>query len=116
MTNDIYFVAETAMSDNGRKLSALTPDEEGYFCGIPMAVLGIPTRNNTQYETDSIVNAISNPETTFNQRLRDGELFGEHGHPFIYKPLSDPASSVRVFRLDPDKKAALYKKFYCKSS
>jgi len=114
MRNDIYFVAETEMSSNGRKLKTLTPDEDGFFKGLPMAVLGIPTRNNTQYDSNSLIDAIDNPQTTFNRRLKDAELFGEYGHPFTYKPLSDPKTSVRVLGLNPEKKAVLYRKFYCK--
>jgi hypothetical protein len=114
MSNDIYFVVETALVDDNRKLQALTPDDDGFYCGIPMCALDIVTRNKTQYDSKSLIENMTNPNTTFNTRLRDGELFGENGHPFIYKPLSDPESVARLFRLDSRFKACHYKKFYSK--
>lgn len=113
--SNIYFVIETALTDeHGRSLKALTPDEHGYYQGIPMCVLGQVTRNNTFYNEDSVEKAMTSQKSLFYIRLKDGDLFGENGHPFIYKSLKDREASLRLFTLDPNKKACHYRKFYVK--
>ena len=116
--NNIYIVMENVISNVGNKKSneslAMVPDEYGYYQGVPVMALDIVTRNKTAYITESVEEAMNNPESTFYIRKVSRELFGEHGHPWIYKKLSDPEASTRLFRLDPDKKAVFYKDFYTK--
>ena len=42
MSNDIYFVVETALVDDNRKLQALTPDDDGFKKAWLAATLFVP--------------------------------------------------------------------------
>lgn len=81
--DNIQFRVETLVVHNGHKLGRLRPDENGYYAHVPMAVLGIQTRNNTYYDVPAFVAQINNPSSMFSQRLAGGQLYGEWGHPNI---------------------------------
>jgi hypothetical protein len=54
-----------------------------------------------------------NPDSTFNKRLKTGDLFGEYGHPFVPN-LSSKEGMQRVITLEAKKKAVFYRKIYSK--
>lgn len=81
--SSIHFVVETLEVREGRKLKALRPDETGYFVDVPITVLGIVSRNNTFYDTNSVISQITDPKSMLNITLVDGNLFGEWGHPYL---------------------------------
>ena len=66
----------------GHTLKALTPDENGAYT-ICVGAIGVPTRNDVVYDTDSLIAAMNDPTSRFNICLRDGCLAGEYGHPDI---------------------------------
>lgn len=67
---------------NGYTLKANSPDENGCY-EVIVGCIGIPTRNNVIYDPDSVIAAMSDPESRFNICLRDGNLAGEWGHPRV---------------------------------
>lgn len=79
----VQFVVEALEVRDGRQLKAAKPDEDGYFCKFPIAVLGIPSRNRTFYDVQSVVDQITDPTSPINMTLVDSNLFGEWGHPYM---------------------------------
>ena len=77
----LTFHAETMLVRDGGQLRAPVPDKYGFYENIPMAVLGIPTQNNTYYFVNEFKDQIVNPNSFFNKVLTDGKLYGEWGHP-----------------------------------
>jgi hypothetical protein len=77
----ITFNVETLVSYEGRTMDALIPDEEGYYCNYPVAVLGAVSRNNTYYTVDAFHRQIADKGSHFNMVLEQGNLEGELGHP-----------------------------------
>ena len=114
MSKDIYFTIETCINKDGKKLRALEPDQDGWYNGVPVMVLdnNIITRNKTAYDAESVIQHINDPNNTFNQRLNDGDLFGEYNHPFIPSMnIKDPAVLTRMLWLDSRLKCVHYRKF-----
>lgn len=79
----ITFTAEVLVVRDGQKLGRIRPDKDGYYCDLPVAALGVVTRNNTYYDAAEFVQQITDPRSFFNRMLVDGTLFGEYGHPDI---------------------------------
>lgn len=79
---NLKFSCATMPTANGHKLKGLTPDENGYY-DVVLGCVGAPTRANVIYQADSLINAMRDPDSRFNICLRDGNLFGEWGHPVI---------------------------------
>lgn len=80
---NIQFVVETAEVIDGHKLKAIVPDDDGYFCNFPIAVLGVVSRNSTYYDVPSIQQQMTSPTSQINMCLTQGNLFGEWGHPYL---------------------------------
>ena len=80
---------------NGYQVKSLTPDENGCY-DVVLGCVGAPTRANVIYESDSLVKAMSDSDSRFNICLRDGNLFGEWGHPVINGKNDIP----RLLRID----------------
>ncbi len=98
--SNILFSVETTLIDDNRKLGKALQDKDGYFCNVPVAVLGdsVVTRNNTSYDREAFIKQLKGPESTFYHRLVEGNLFSEYNHPAI-----DPTSKAgmaRLMRLD----------------
>jgi hypothetical protein len=108
-TSSVNFVVETLVVRNGRKLSGLRPDADGYFKSVPIAVLGIPTRNNTYYDIDSIVKEMTSGTSAINMTLSDGNLYGEWGHPYL-----DPTKPdlQRLLTIKEDRQSHHFRKIY----
>lgn len=67
----------------GGSLKSVKPDKDGVYRKVPIAVIGMPSRNNALYEPTSFVNAITDSRTRFFKNLTEGNLEGEWGHPII---------------------------------
>jgi len=96
--NAISIVQETLYVREGRELKRIRPDAEGYYV-MPLAVLGIPTRNKTYYEINSFASQFNNPDSFISQMLADGTLWGEYGHPDL-TGLANPVALGRLMRVD----------------
>jgi hypothetical protein len=112
MSKDIYFVVETTIEEDSRKLEQLRPDKDGWYRGIPVMAFGVVTRNNTCYDTDHVIKCINNKNTLFNIRLDEGNLFGEWNHKFVYP--QSKRDLAKAFYLDRMRESNSYRKFYTK--
>lgn len=74
----------------------LTPDEHGIYHDLPLMVIGKVSRNNKEYEVESMVDALTNNYSPFVRRLKAGQLTGEWGHPMIWEEKDLP----RVMLID----------------
>lgn len=83
MNKDVYFSCSALPEVNGHALRAMTPDSDGAYDCIVGAV-GVPTRANVIYDTESLVSAMSDPTSRFNICLKDSNLAGEYGHPDLH--------------------------------
>jgi hypothetical protein len=82
MANNLKFSCSALPVVNGHSVKALTPDENGCY-DVVLGCVGAPTRANVIYESNSLIKAMSDPNGRFNICLKDGNLFGEWGHPVI---------------------------------
>lgn len=81
--SNIQFRIETLVAKDRRNTGRVKPDAQGYYAGIPVAVLGTVSQNNTYYDVDSFQKQIQSPDTYINKVLTQGKLYGEYGHPMI---------------------------------
>lgn len=93
--SNLQFRIETLVVRNGRKMGRLRPDQDGYYNGMPIAALGIVTRNNTYYDVQSFSQELMNTAGNFNNKLRNGQLYGEWGHP----PLAGLSEQMQMARI-----------------
>lgn len=82
LQQNLKFSCGAMDSINGYRLQAATPDANGCY-EVIVGAIGIPTRNNVIYDPESLVKAMSDPNSRFNICLRDGNLAGEYGHPRV---------------------------------
>lgn len=82
-TTDRQFRVETLVVRDGRRLGRARANRDGYYENLPVAVLGITTRNRTYYDIPSFKKQFTDPTSMLNQRLAGGQLYGEWGHPNI---------------------------------
>ena len=75
------------------------PDENGVWKDFPVMVIGKVSRNNKEYEVNSMVDAITNPGSIFYKKLKMGQLHGEYGHPLVLCEKDLP----RIAVVDPTK-------------
>lgn len=94
-------------SANGHTVKSLTPDANGCY-EVVLGCVGAPTRANVIYESDSLVGAMSDPDSRFNICLKDGNLFGEWGHPVINGNKDIP----RLLRIDEKYISHLFTKIW----
>ena len=108
---NINFVIETFSVEDGLPLKNVKKDNDGYYLGLPLAVIGTVTRNRTFYDEESIIDQIVKP-SPFNLRLTEGNLIGEWGHPIV--DFNTNYGKERVRTLDPTKEAITYRRIYSK--
>lgn len=109
------FSIQTVRTTGVGKLAAMKPDKDGFYCGVPMTVLGIPSRNNMVYDPTSLVNAMTNPKSRFYQALRSGGLDGEYGHPDIVS-LQGRSMLRRLAIIDPKLVSHCFRRVWCEKS
>lgn len=95
----LQFRVETLLVREGRKQGRIRPDENGYYCKMPIAALGVATRNRTYYDIDSFHKEITDPSSMFHQRLVGGQLYGELGHPDL-AGMDKPQAIGRLMNVD----------------
>ena len=81
MNNNLIFSIQTLETDVGGSLKGLKPNKDGVYCGVPVAVIGLESRNKSMYDPASFVNAMTSTQGRFYKALREGHLEGEWGHP-----------------------------------
>lgn len=95
LSNNLKFSCSALNNNYGQTIRALKPDDQGAY-EVVVGAVGCPTRNDVIYETDSLVSAMSDPNSRFNICLKDGNLAGEYGHPVINTKEDMP----RLMRID----------------
>jgi hypothetical protein len=91
---------------DGRTLKAYTPDEYGYFKGVPLCVFNEKSYNNKYYTKDSLLNSLTNPSHVFQLKLTHGNLYGEWGHPAKDSPID------RIATVDRDRQSHHFRSIY----
>ena len=81
MPQNVQFCMETMFAPKGYRVGVIRPDEAGFYCGLPMMVLGAVTENDSYYDVDSMVDHLTNPQYAFRRKLYNQQLYGEWGHP-----------------------------------
>ena len=96
--SNLTFSVQTLHTMQGGTLKSVKPDKDGVYRRVPIAVIGLPSRNNALYEPTSFVNAITDSRTRFFKNLTEGNLEGEWGHPIIGTDKKDAVS--RTLHID----------------
>ncbi len=79
----ILFSIGITATQNGRTLKSMSPDSNGVYKGVPLGLIGQASRNNVLYDTETVLDCITNPTKNFYKRLNEGNLKGEYQHPII---------------------------------
>jgi hypothetical protein len=90
----------------------ITPDKDGVYRRVPLMVLGKVSRNNKDYEINSMVNCIVSPNSIFNKKMRNGQLEGEWCHPLIWEEADMP----RTMMIDRTKVSHLFLRVYTEAT
>ncbi len=104
--NRLYLYVGIMESIDGHKLHRLSPDQDGYFEGIPLSVFNAKSLNGCYYNAESYYKQITDPQSVFNLRLVNGNLYGEWGHP------KDASDLPRICRVDMDQVSHHFKAVY----
>lgn len=80
MNSKIHFVIQSTEIKSGSGYATYQKDSGGFFT-LPGIVLGKTSRNNNNYDVNSLVNCMTDPKTRFYRMLTEGNLNGEWGHP-----------------------------------
>lgn len=107
--SSISFCIESIAPGNGRH--RFKKDEGGFYKGVPIAAIGVSTRNNSYYDVESFVSHLQNPETPFNMMLKSRQLYGELGHPKIFD-LDHNTAIARIRDVDEKNTSHMFKSIY----
>jgi hypothetical protein len=101
---------------DNRTLKAHKPDKDGIYRGIPVCVLGKPSRNRKTYDVASVLNGITNPNSAFNIALREGSLEGEWRHPTVMPGLTKEELIVTLMLIRRELVSHYFVKVYSKTT
>ena len=87
---------------------AMKPNKDGIYEGLVMMVLGAPSRNGKLYEIESMVQAISSPDSCFYKKLIAGQAAAEICHPYI----KDESDLGRIATIDMTKVSHIVMRMY----
>jgi len=91
MSNKYIIDITTLRVKRGREIKPLRPNADGIFENVPAFILGKGSRS-TDYDSDSIVESINRPNSTFQMKVQEGNCEGEVGHPLM---TGDPEKDLR---------------------
>ena len=83
----VTFSVEVLETYQGKKLGVPKPDSDGYY-SMCIGALNARSRNQCYYDTKSIYDQITQPNSPFNMMLTQGHLYGEFGHPDEDAPIT----------------------------
>ena len=106
---NLKFSCAALSTYNDHTVKALEPDENGCYPAV-LGCVGAPTRAGVIYDPKSLIGAMSDPNSRFNICLRDGNLFGEWGHPDIYS--NNQEDIRRLLKIDESKQSHLFTKIW----
>lgn len=114
MTNNLLFSIQTLNVMPGGKLKGIEPDASGVYRGVPVAVIGKPSRNNVLYDPQSFVNSVTDTRSRFYKNLTEGNLEGEWGHPLA---VANPKEYIqRTLTIDRTRISHYFSKIYTENS
>lgn len=84
MSGKYSFVVQTldVMPDGGA-LRSITPNKDGIYEDVPLAVLGEDSRNGSVYDPKVAIQAMTDPTMRFAVNVKEGNQLGEYGHPYV---------------------------------
>ena len=83
MAGNVVFSISTEMEMEGRQLKSVKPNKDGVYTGIPLTVIGCNSRNNVNYEKESVLKCITDQQSRFCANVKTGDMEGEWGHPLL---------------------------------
>lgn len=104
------FVMETFKSFRGRSLKSIKPDKDGYYNGVPVAVVGVPSDNKAYYDPASFLAAMN--RDPFKRKLTMGGLGGEVQHPDLPDGKLTIEHLKRLHKIDQTLQAVHFEKVY----
>lgn len=108
---NLSFRVDTMFVGNGNRVGVIRPNELGIYCGLPLMVLNETTQQNTYYDPKSMIDQITNPNTTFNKIMSDGKKMGEWGHPTFFG-LNKDETIQRLVTVDERNTSHLFTSLY----
>lgn len=112
MADNVVFSISTEMEMEGRVLKAIKPDKNGIYRGIPLTVIGTHSRNNVNYEKESVLKCLTDTNSRFAANVKSGDMEGEWGHPL----LNGKECLDRLLYIDRTKVSHCFTKVYGKES
>ena len=107
MSNIAFDISSALYTEGNQK--KFEPDKNGVYRGMPIMVLGKVSRNNKEYEINSMVDALTSPNSVFVKKLKMGQLQGEYGHPLVTRESDLP----RIAVVDPTKVSHAIHNVHC---
>lgn len=107
MSNIAFDISSALYVEGAQK--TYSPDKNGVFKNFPVLVIGKVSRNNKDYEPNSMVEALTSPNSIFVKKLRMGQLQGEYGHPLVTREEDLP----RIAIVDPTKVSHAIHNVHC---
>ena len=83
MAGNVVFSISTELEMDGRQLKSVKPNKDGIYTGIPLTVIGCNSRNNVNYEKESVLRCITDAQSRFCANVKTGDMEGEWGHPLL---------------------------------
>jgi hypothetical protein len=114
MNEQLSFSIQT-IHTSGSGFKAIKPDARGIYKGVPVAIIGKPSRNRVLYDPASFKDSIVNPNTRFYKALVGGGLEGEWGHP-ITAGMTNQVAIQRMMEVDKTKVSHYFTRIFCKQS
>ena len=96
--SNVIFSIQTLQTDRGGSLKCVKPNDDGVYENVPVAAIGIPSRNRAVYDMESTLAAMSDPSTRFYKNLAEGNLEGEWGHPKLPPIMTKQDKMAAVLR------------------
>jgi hypothetical protein len=96
--SNIIFSIQTLQTDGGGSLKSVKPSADGVYCDVPVAVIGLPSRNRAVYDLETTLAAMSDPSSRFYKNLAEGNLEGEWGHPKLPPVLTKEDKIAAIMR------------------
>lgn len=81
--SNVVFSISTELRMDGRELKAVKPNKDGVYTGIPLTVIGCNSRNNVNYEKQSVLKCLTDAQSRFCANVKTGDMEGEWGHPLL---------------------------------
>lgn len=110
------FSLQTITTSGAGMLRSIKPDKDGVYKGVPLTIIGKPSRNNVLYDEDSFIAAMTRPETVFYKAITGGGLDGEWGHPFLDDLPNEQSMLKRLQLIVEERVSHFFKRIYSEAT